>query len=126
MNLSSMIEDFFILRLKKTINLIINGKILPKDALCLDEISLYGSLNKILNKYLQNLTLVQQGQSTQNLNPNLLNADYIPIRFLKEVPQIIGSDLKKYGPFLADDIAVLPKKNVETLLKHHAVVLILK
>lgn len=46
------------------------------------------------------------------------------IRFLKEVPQIIGTDLKRYGPFLKEDIAVLPKKNIETLLAHHAVVLI--
>ena len=119
-------EDFFKLRLKKSLNLIMGGKSLPKESLCLEEINIFSSLNKLLNTYIDNLTRIQKGQSTQSLNSNLLSADYILIRFLKEVPQIIGSDMKRYGPFLIDDIATLPKKNVETLLKHQAIVLISK
>ena len=126
MNLSYMMEDFFKLRLKKSLNLIMGGKSLPKESLCLEEINIFSSLNKLLTNYINNLTRIQKGQSTQSLNSNLLSTDYILIRFLKEVPQIIGSDLKRYGPFLIDDIAVLPKKNVETLLKHQAIVLINK
>jgi DNA replication factor GINS len=40
----------------------------------------------------------------------------IVIRFLKSIDQIIGSDLKKYGPFEAEDVATLPFENALALI----------
>ncbi len=40
----------------------------------------------------------------------------IVIRFLKPIDQIIGSDLKKYGPFEAEDVATLPFENALALI----------
>jgi DNA replication factor GINS len=40
----------------------------------------------------------------------------IVIRFLKPIDQIIGSDLKKYGPFEAEDVATLPFENALALV----------
>jgi DNA replication initiation complex subunit (GINS family) len=42
------------------------------------------------------------------------------LRFLKEVPAIVGSDLKMYGPFAAEDVATLPAENARVLVKHGA------
>src|SRR2546428_3544896 len=39
----------------------------------------------------------------------------IVIRFLKPIDQIIGSDLQKYGPFDAEDVATLPFENALAL-----------
>lgn len=39
------------------------------------------------------------------------------LRILKDIPQIIGSDMKIYGPFKAEDIAVLPFENAKILVK---------
>ncbi len=39
------------------------------------------------------------------------------IRFLKDVPSIIGVDLKAHGPFLKEDIAILPWENAESLIR---------
>ncbi len=39
------------------------------------------------------------------------------LRILKDVPQIIGSDMKTYGPFKAEDIAILPFGNAKILVK---------
>lgn len=39
------------------------------------------------------------------------------LRILKDIPQIIGSDMKVYGPFKAEDIAVLPFENAKILVK---------
>jgi DNA replication factor GINS len=39
------------------------------------------------------------------------------LRILKDVPQIVGSDMKVYGPFKAEDIAVLPLGNAKILVK---------
>ncbi len=38
------------------------------------------------------------------------------IRFLKEIDQIVGADLEKYGPFNSEDIATLPYENAQALI----------
>jgi len=42
---------------------------------------------------------------------------YVKVRFLKEVPAIVGADIKTYGPFKEGDIVELPKENAEVLVK---------
>ncbi len=39
------------------------------------------------------------------------------LRFLREVPAIIGSDMKTYGPFKVEDIATMPAENAKILAK---------
>ena len=39
------------------------------------------------------------------------------LRFLKDVPGIIGADMKPYGPFKTEDIASLPFENAKILVK---------
>ncbi len=39
------------------------------------------------------------------------------IRFIKDVPSIIGVDLKTHGPFKREDVATLPHENAESLIK---------
>ncbi|HXW02904.1 MAG TPA: hypothetical protein VD651_01390 [Nitrosarchaeum sp.] len=38
------------------------------------------------------------------------------VRFLKDVDQIVGADLEKYGPFKSEDIATLPYENTQSLI----------
>ena len=40
----------------------------------------------------------------------------IVIRFLKEVGEIVGADLEKYGPFKTEDIATIPYENAQALI----------
>jgi len=40
----------------------------------------------------------------------------VVVRFLKEMDQIVGSDLKKYGPFKAEDVASIPNENAQALI----------
>jgi DNA replication initiation complex subunit (GINS family) len=44
------------------------------------------------------------------------------IRFVKDVPSIIGVDLKTHGPFTKEDIAKLPYENAESLIRQGAAV----
>ncbi len=44
------------------------------------------------------------------------------VRFLVDIPAIIGADLKPYGPFKPEDIATLPLENVEILMKGKAAI----
>ena len=42
--------------------------------------------------------------------------DYTLIRFLKKTPPLVGIDLKNYGPFEKENIALIPYKNAKILL----------
>jgi DNA replication factor GINS len=39
------------------------------------------------------------------------------IRFLEDHPQLVGVDLKTYGPFRADDLATLPAENARLIIR---------
>jgi DNA replication factor GINS len=41
------------------------------------------------------------------------------LRFLREVPAIIGSDMKTYGPFKVEDVATMPVENAKILAKQN-------
>lgn len=44
----------------------------------------------------------------------------IVIRFLKDVDEIVGADLEKYGPFKTEDIATVPYENAQALIAKNA------
>jgi DNA replication factor GINS len=39
------------------------------------------------------------------------------LRFLKDVPAIIGADMKTYGPFKAEDVSSMPTENAKIFVK---------
>lgn len=43
------------------------------------------------------------------------------VRFLKEMDQMIGADLTKYGPFKAEDVATIPYENAQALISKNIV-----
>ena len=46
------------------------------------------------------------------------------IRFIKNIPAIMGADMKSYGPFVAEDVASLPPQNAQILVKQGLAVLV--
>ena len=42
----------------------------------------------------------------------------ILVRFLKDIPSFVGIDLRTYGPFRAEDVALIPAPNAEALIRH--------
>ena len=56
----------------------------------------------------------------QGIEPSYLpekKRDNLLLRFVKDMPSIIGVDLKTHGPFNKEDIAVLPYENAESLIR---------
>ena len=41
----------------------------------------------------------------------------VVLRFVQEIPALVGSDMKTYGPFGPEDIATLPSENARLLIK---------
>jgi len=123
-NISYLIESIFKLRFRKLLNLILNGQAIQKNLLCVEELETFTALKNSLNYYIEFLNCVKKGEPLYKTLDAPLNKDYLTIRFLKEVPKIIGHDLKEYGPFKIDDIAVLPRDHVITLIEHRAAIVI--
>jgi len=44
----------------------------------------------------------------------------VVLRFLKDVEEIVGVDLEKYGPYKTEDIATLPYENAQALITKKA------
>ena len=47
----------------------------------------------------------------------LIHSKKIIVRFLKPVEQFMGVDMTKYGPFVEEDVAILPFENARSLLE---------
>jgi hypothetical protein len=43
--------------------------------------------------------------------------EFVKVRFLKDMPAIVGADMKIYGPFAKGDVVELPKVNAEVIVK---------
>jgi len=50
-----------------------------------------------------------------------LSSRFAMVRFLQPTLSIIGVDLKKYGPFKKEDVAIIPSENAKPLVKQKIV-----
>ena len=42
------------------------------------------------------------------------------VRFLEDIPEIVGTDLRIYGPYKKEDVGSIPSQNAEALMKQGA------
>lgn len=45
----------------------------------------------------------------------------VVVRFLKDMDELVGADLQKYGPFQSEDIATIPYENAQALISKNIV-----
>jgi DNA replication factor GINS len=86
--------------------------------------------NELMEDEVAMLTIVKEAFSSLNLKREDLRrtteenegADALKIvRFLQDIPEIVGVDLKIYGPFKKEDVASLPSANGQALERQGAV-----
>jgi len=114
-NVKRMIRELTRLRYRKLIRKMAKGEKVPTDVLTVEEEKIYKEISSFAEAY-------------RNLVKNILHG-YAPkagietkrrgvvLRFLKDVPAIVGADMDTYGPFKAEDIASLPVENAKILSK---------
>ena len=76
------------------------------------------SVSRLLLDYEQMKQDIFQGR-----DPSTPKHDYkerVMVRFNRDVPSIIGVDLKAHGPFRREDVANLPAENAESLVRQGA------
>jgi len=102
-----------------------DGTLLPH-ALATEEFSklteeekyiLEGNLDAFRKKESILLASSQGREQTLKTISKLVHSKKIIIRFLKPVEQFIGVDMTKYGPFVEEDVAILPFENARSLLE---------
>ncbi len=119
-NVRKMIKGLVQLRRKKVLRKTMAEKIVPRETLTDEEERLHGGILPLTESYEAFLKDLLRGRlSTVK---KVEKSKQMLVRFLQAVPAIIGSDMKPYGPFKAEDVATLPTENARILINQGAAV----
>lgn len=114
-NVKRMVRELVRARYRKIIKSVAHGEQIPHDVLTVEEEEIYkrmlpcaealsGLATDILHGHVPKVNVEQKHKRAA-------------LRFLKDVPAIIGADMKTYGPFKVEDLASLPIENARILIK---------
>jgi DNA replication factor GINS len=114
-NVQKMAKELIQLRCEKILRKVMAGEIVAKEALTSEEEKLLEEASPSMESYQTLLKNVLSGRSprveTEKKPKTMI------LRFLREIPAIVGADMKTYGPFKPEDIASLPIENARILIK---------
>jgi len=114
-NVKKLVKDLVRLRYEKVLRKAMAGKIVSREVLTEEEERLHGEIFPSVESYQAFLKDIFRGQISLVERKERLRK--MVVRFLREIPAIIGSDMKPYGPFKPEDIATLPTENARILIK---------
>ncbi|MEM3696138.1 MAG: hypothetical protein QXQ94_01360 [Candidatus Bathyarchaeia archaeon] len=114
-NVKRMLLELFQARYKKLIGKMAKGEKISVDALTIEEKKIFTGVSRIAEAYRSFAKDIIQGHSLKISVEKELKI--IVLRFLKDVPALIGSDMKTYGPFKTEDVASLPAENAKILVR---------
>lgn len=115
-NVHRLIESLVKLRYEKIFNATVSGETIPNESLTEEEEKLQQKIVPITESFQEFLKNILLGRSRgererRELSPRVL------VRFLRDVPAIVGADMKTYGPFKTEDIGTVPAENAKVLIK---------
>ena len=119
-NARKMVKELVQLRYEK-LRETMTEKVVSRDALTKEEEKLHSELMPLAESYEKLLKNTLRGK-TSCVKKKKEKPKQMLVRFLQEVPAIIGSDMKSYGPFKAEDVATLPTENARILISQGAAV----
>jgi DNA replication initiation complex subunit (GINS family) len=120
-NVKHMLGELLWARYKKLVKFTTQTQKLSMDLLAFEEAQIFESFvpfTKAYQKFVKSLLQGQTRQSRQEIRKR------ITLRFSKEIPQIMGVDMKPYGPFAVEDIAALPVQNAKIIVKQNLAVIV--
>jgi DNA replication factor GINS len=114
-NTKRMISQLVRIRHRKIVLTLVKGGELPQEFLTPEEKGIYMTLAPVAEAVRSFTKDIVRGQlPTAKVEETHKR---VALRFLKEVPAIIGADMKNYGPFEVEDLATLPLENTKILIK---------
>jgi DNA replication factor GINS len=108
-----------------------NGNFSSHPSLSTDEYSKLTDEEKYIfgeeQKVSQRKDLILQSLTAGNVNnldsiSNIIRSKMIIIRFLESIEPFMGVDMAKYGPFIKEDVAILPFENARSLIERKVAV----
>jgi len=114
-NVKRMVHELIQARYRKLVRKMAKYEKVPSGVLTAEEEKIYKNVSLFAEAY--------QGFAQSILHGHVSKVDVeqkrkrTTLRFLKDVPAIIGADMENYGPFKVEDIASLPVGNAKILVK---------
>jgi DNA replication factor GINS len=118
-NVNRMLKELLRARYKKLVRTITQNQKMPSDLLTFEEAEMCKSFVAFSDAYQTFAKNLMQGQAAKIEAKVEAQASHkrVALRFIKNIPTIIGSDMKTYGPYVAEDVASLPVENAKMLVK---------
>ncbi|MGB9853371.1 MAG: hypothetical protein ACPLRY_00975 [Candidatus Bathyarchaeales archaeon] len=114
-NVKRMVYELMNMRYQKFVRIWAEGKKVPSDVITPQEEKIFLSSPLFAEAFQNFASNVLRGHLAD------VGAERMPrrvmVRFLEDVPAIIGADMKAYGPFKREDVASLPIENTKILIK---------
>ncbi len=113
-NVKIMASEVFELRYRKLWEKAFARETLTRDVLIEEEEKLYEEILSLSEAHYAFSKDILHGHLS--IEKDVRNT-MVVLRFVQEIPALVGSDLKTYGPFMPEDIATLPPENARVLIK---------
>jgi DNA replication initiation complex subunit (GINS family) len=115
-NTKLIVQELTLARYRKLVKKTVDGQKVPEESLTAEEAKLCNGIVPSADEFSRFVKNLLQGQATK-VEVETLVHKRVTLRFIKEVPPIIGADMKTYGPFLVEDLASVPVENAKILVK---------
>jgi DNA replication initiation complex subunit (GINS family) len=106
-----LLEELREARLQKIVSAARNGSPISTAELTEEEKTLVRNFNESLASFKTEEKKDPQGP------PSERPVELSVVRFLQDIPEIVGVDLKIYGPYNKEDVGSLPSQNAQALVK---------
>ncbi|XHH08087.1 MAG: hypothetical protein ACFCUE_10995 [Candidatus Bathyarchaeia archaeon] len=120
-NVKRMLSELLWARYKKLVKFTTQTQKLSTELLAFEEAEIFESFLPFTQAYQKFAKSLLQGQTSQ---PNQVPHKRVTLRFSKNIPQIMGADMKPYGPFIVEDVASLPVSNAKVFVKQGLAVIV--
>ena len=114
-NMKLMILELARVRYRKIVNKAAKGEDVSREALMAEEEQIYGKISPLVETVSNFATEILHGHEPRTITD--LRHKRTTLRLLKDVPAIVGADMKTYGPFMTEDVASLPVENAKILVR---------
>ncbi len=103
-----------------------SSRLITSDAMLPHEKQLFDNTITIINQFrVVAMNLVRQPIPLARLEkPNTIPPGFTIVKFLEQVPKLIGPELEEYGPFSQHEIATLPQPIVAVLLENNRAIVL--
>ncbi len=116
-NLRRLSKELVETRLGKILQIsVVGGKVVPSLLLAKREEHFFEMMIDASNQFMKTGKNTHEGREFETFE-KIKKPQTILVRFVCEIPAIIGVDMKTYGPFRTEDVASLPAENAKALIQ---------